>query len=222
MMRSQVPGSKALTTTRVLLLRHAETSAPDRFHGAESDIGLGARGFLQAEAVARRLATEQPSAVVSSAMLRARQTAEPIAAACGRMVTVEPLLHERKMGPLSGVSRDAGLDAYGQAKARWMAGDLAYTHEGGESFEAIRDRALPVFRRLVETCQAGTLVVVSHGVVIRVLLTSILPEYSPAHFDQFAIDNTGINDLRWDGATWSAVALNCRTHLGQEGDDFAW
>ncbi len=52
MMRFDIPGSKTLTT-RVLLLRHAETAAPDRFHGAESDIGLGARGFLQAEAVAR-------------------------------------------------------------------------------------------------------------------------------------------------------------------------
>ena len=27
--------------TRILLLRHAEIAAPDLFHGAESDIGLG-------------------------------------------------------------------------------------------------------------------------------------------------------------------------------------
>jgi len=26
---------------RILLIRHAETQTPDRFHGAESDVGLG-------------------------------------------------------------------------------------------------------------------------------------------------------------------------------------
>ena len=35
------PGNKTLHMKRLLLLRHAETSAPDRFHGAESDVGLG-------------------------------------------------------------------------------------------------------------------------------------------------------------------------------------
>ena len=39
--------------TRLLLARHAETAAPDRFHGAESDIGLSAWGFEQAERLGR-------------------------------------------------------------------------------------------------------------------------------------------------------------------------
>ncbi len=39
--------------TRMLLARHAETAAPDRFHGAESDIGLSEFGVRQA----RRLAS---------------------------------------------------------------------------------------------------------------------------------------------------------------------
>ena len=46
--------------TRVLLLRHAETAAPDRFHGAESDVDLGDRGSRQAEAVAPGLAGDGP------------------------------------------------------------------------------------------------------------------------------------------------------------------
>ena len=41
--------SKAIAGTRILLARHAETAAPDRFHGAESDIGLSAAGARQAE-----------------------------------------------------------------------------------------------------------------------------------------------------------------------------
>jgi hypothetical protein len=48
------------TPTRVLLLRHAETAAPDRFHGAESDIPLGENGRRQAEAAAQGLSQAKP------------------------------------------------------------------------------------------------------------------------------------------------------------------
>src|SRR5262245_674920 len=88
--------------TRVLLLRHAETAEPGRFHGAESDVGLGAWGHRQAELVAAELARLNPSALYCSAMRRARETAEPIARAGGLEPQVIESLHERKMGPLSG------------------------------------------------------------------------------------------------------------------------
>ena len=48
--------SKTLEGTRLLLARHAETAAPDRFHGAESDIGLSAWGARQAELLGQSLA----------------------------------------------------------------------------------------------------------------------------------------------------------------------
>lgn len=205
---------------RVLLLRHAETSAPDLFHGAESDVGLGERGLRQAEAVARFLAAERPDAVFSSAMRRALETARPIAAACDLSLKVESELHERRMGPLSGMSRVEGLDAYHQARTRWAAGETGYTHEGGESFDAIRDRVVPVFQRVTDGSAGKTVAVVAHGVVIRVLLTTLLDGHGPAGFDRFAIDNVAVNDLRRDGARWSAVVLNRR--VVDDLDGFAW
>jgi probable phosphoglycerate mutase len=87
--------------TRVLLLRHAETAAPDLFHGAESDIGLGERGARQVEAIVPLLAAARPALVVSSAMRRAVDTARPIATACSTALQIEPDLHERRRGPLS-------------------------------------------------------------------------------------------------------------------------
>jgi broad specificity phosphatase PhoE len=209
-----------LEETRVLLLRHAETSAPDVFHGAESDVGLGERGRRQAAAAAQVLAAERPMAVYSSAMRRAVDTARPIAEACGLEHRVEPDLHERKIGPMSGKSRDEGLAAYAEAKARWASGQVDFTHEGGESYAEIQARVVPVFRRLAEGASGRTIVVVGHGVVIRVLLSTILPGHGPEHFERFAIDNTAVNDLRWDGARWRAVALNRR--LVAEFETYAW
>ncbi len=141
-------------------------------------------------------------------MLRARQTAEAIALACALTPRIEPDLHERKMGPLSGLARDDALDAYTVAKQRWMAGDVDYSHEGGESYAQIRDRVVPVLKRIVAESVGQTIVVVAHGVVIRVLLGTLLEGHGPADFGTFAIDNTAINDLRWDGSRWRAVALN--------------
>src|SRR3954447_24714101 len=112
MIRPPAPEGKTSGETRVLLLRHAETSAPDRFHGAESDVGLGPAGHLQAEAVARSLQSLHPAALYCSAMRRAVETADPIARACGLVPQVVEALHERRMGPLSGLPREEGWDAY--------------------------------------------------------------------------------------------------------------
>src|SRR5262249_47925122 len=156
---------------------HAETSDPDRFHGAESDVGLGARGTKQAESVAQVIAAQRPDALYCSGLRRAIETADVIARTCGLTACVEPDLHERKMGPLSGVSREEGLKAYLDAKRRWQAGEIDYTHEGGESYGQIRRRAAPVLERLVASSRGRTIVIVAHGVVIRVLLTTILEGY---------------------------------------------
>jgi broad specificity phosphatase PhoE len=195
--------------TRVLLLRHAETAEPARFHGAESDVGLGAQGRVQAEEVARRLAEEHPAAVYSSAMRRARETAEAIAAACGREVRIVAALHERRMGPLSGTIRAETWPLYVRAKERWMAGDLDYTHEGGESYAQIRSRVVPALRALGRRHAGETIVIVAHGVVNRVLLTSVLEEIGPERFDWIAIGYTAVNDLRFARGRWRAVEL-CR------------
>jgi broad specificity phosphatase PhoE len=200
-------GSKMKRETRVLLLRHAETAEPDRFHGAESDVGLGPRGFEQAELVARALAALRPEAIYCSAMRRAAETADAIGRQCGLEPRHIESLHERRMGPLSGRPRADALDAYEEAKRRWTSGALDYTHPGGESYADIRRRAVPAFEALAVRHTGETIVVVAHGVVIRVLVTSLVEGYGPEHFAAIAIPNAVANDLRHDGARWRAESL---------------
>ena len=191
-----------------MLIRHAETSAPDVFHGAESDIGLSDWGQRQAGLLAERLKTQGACAVYCSAMQRAIATARPVAAACGLDLTILPRLHERKIGPLSGLTREDGWSIYAESKKRWIAGELEFTHEGGESFAAIRRRVLPVVEVIAARHRGHTAVVIAHGIVIRVLLLTLLDHLEPADFDRIAIDFASINDLRWDGRRWEAQALN--------------
>jgi broad specificity phosphatase PhoE len=205
-MTRTMPANPENTPARILLLRHAETAAPTLFHGAESDVALGDRGHEQARALAARLAARRPAAVYSSALTRAVQTAQPVAAAAGAPHRVVPALHERRMGPLSGVPREQGWAAYEAARSRWAAGDLDATHEGGESFAQIRDRILPAFRAIAGAHPGETVVVVAHGVVIRVLLISLLDTLTPADFAALPIDFCAVNELHFDGASWRRVA----------------
>lgn len=196
------------TDARILLARHAETSAPDRFHGAESDIGLSDRGREQASQLGRWLAGASPSSLYCSAMRRAVDTASAIGDACGLEPVVIPTLHERRIGPLSGVSREEGWATYAETKSRWIAGDLEAAHPGGESFSDIRRRVVPILEDLAARHRGQTIVVVAHGVVIRVLLTTLVADFSPADFDRIAIDFASVNDLHFDGRTWTAQSLN--------------
>jgi 2,3-bisphosphoglycerate-dependent phosphoglycerate mutase len=109
---------------------------------------------------------------------------------------------------LSGMTLAQGWDAYTGAMDRWKAGDLEAAHEGGESYAQMRDRVVPAFMGLAEGHVDETIVVVAHGVVIRVLLSSLLEGRGPADFEGFGIDFVAINDLRFDGVNWRAEALN--------------
>jgi 2,3-bisphosphoglycerate-dependent phosphoglycerate mutase len=197
-----------LQGTRVLLARHAETADPDRFHGAESDIGLSALGARQAERLGESFKTIGADAIYSSAMRRALDTAIPIGRAC----KLEPIsiaaLHERRIGPLSGLSREDGWSTYAASKTRWIAGDLDHTHEGGESYTDVRRRVVPILQQLTARHSEQTIIIIAHGVVIRVILTSLLAGSHPSEFDRFAIDFASVNDLWFDGEIWTARALN--------------
>jgi len=195
--------------TRVLLLRHGETADPSVFHGAESDVGLSIRGRRQAAAAAATLAPFAPAQVTSSAMLRARETAEPIARACGLPLRVEPALHERAVGALSGTPTNGSDGVWPDTLRRWIEGDTGYAPPGAESFDSIRDRVCPVWARLTEERPGQTQVVVAHGVVCKVLLLTVLHEYTVADWRRMGpIYNVGVTELVWEGERWRAVRIN--------------
>ncbi len=193
----------------VLLLRHAESANPAVFHGAESDVGLSERGRKQADAVAPLLAAYRPSRVVSSAMLRARDTAAPIARACGLDVHIEPMLHERRVGLLSGTPTMEGNGVWPDTLTRWIAGDTGYAPGGAESFDDLRARLLPAWERLTSNADAGPIVVVAHGIVCKVLLLSLLPGYGLADWHRIGpIHNVAISELSRNSSGWTALRIN--------------
>lgn len=192
----------------VWLARHAETAAPTMFHGFESDIDLGAHGHAQSAAAVEWFAERKPTVVISSGMKRAFQTAAPIAAHCNIPHLVEPLLHERRVGPLSRMPRAEADGVWEETTNRWVAGETAYAYPGMESFDELRERTVPAFWRAVEGHPGGRVVIVCHGVVSKVLLLSLLRERGPAHWRTIgSIPNLATSELVPAGEWWDAREL---------------
>jgi probable phosphoglycerate mutase len=190
---------------RILLMRHAEVADPGVFHGAESDIALGAKGHAQARALAAALVDERPELVISSAMRRARETATPIARACGVEHRIEPELHERRVGALRGRPHQDHDGPWPETLRRWMAGDTSYAPQGSESFEDIRDRVRPVWDRVCADLGDRGAAIVAHGVVIRVLLMSVNLGFGPADWHALSSRNAGIYELAGRPGRWEVL-----------------
>jgi 2,3-bisphosphoglycerate-dependent phosphoglycerate mutase len=195
-------------TTRIILLRHAESADPSVFHGSESDIDLSERGVRQAEAIAEELRGFEPAVVVSSAMIRAHKTAAAIARICRAPHEIEADLHERRVGVLSGLPFDHG-GIWSETSRRWAAGETAYAHAGAESYDEVRDRTLPAWRRVVARHSGKRIAIVSHGVVCKVLIASLIPHVN--WVTGGSIKNVALNEVSYEpDGVWRLHRLNWR------------
>ena len=73
---------------------------------------------------------------------------------------------------------------------------MSEQHVGTLRWESLRDMAPGPHD------SGKTVVVVAHGVVNRVLLSSLIESASPSDFARFGIEHVAVNDLRWDGRRW--------------------
>ena len=194
-------------STHLYLLRHAQTADTSKFHGSESDIGLSDWGHGQARRLAKRFAQTPIDAIYSSAMRRAVDTATPIASALGLVLHQVPALHERSMGELAGASRDEFRHVFTDAMIAWMAGDLNFTHPTGESYKAMRRRGVPALTEILDRNDGRKVLVVAHGMLIRVLISSLVPEWPVSKLSEIKIDNCATNEFVWEGGSLKPIRL---------------
>ncbi|HVF75817.1 MAG TPA: histidine phosphatase family protein [Acidimicrobiales bacterium] len=153
---------------RLLLFRHGQSTwnAEGRWQGW-ADPPLSSLGEEQARAAADRLAGSGLTAVVSSDLLRARQTAAIIAERLGLdVLDVEPDLRERNIGDWSGLTTAEIEQGWPGALAAWRAGAFE-SPPNGEAHSDILARVMAVLERL--SVLDGTLLVVTHGGVIHLV-----------------------------------------------------
>ena len=160
---------------RLVLLRHGRTAHNHarRIQG-QLDVALDDVGHAQAAAVAPAMAALAPAVVWVSDLLRTRQTAEPVLAACDRAASYDARLREFHLGERQGLSHEEYAEQHPEEFARFHQGDFDVV-PGGESTEAVRARMVEALTELLASVAPGeTALAVSHGAAIRVATVGLL------------------------------------------------
>ncbi|CAN5374028.1 hypothetical protein BH11PLA2_BH11PLA2_33740 [soil metagenome] len=195
--------------TQVWLLRHAETATPNVFHGAESNIGLSEHGFASSQLMAEWLHACEPDVVVTSAMTRAIQTATPLLQRSQASHHIETELHERRVGVLGGTPFSLVEGLWVDTLNEWTAGNLAYTTPGAESYAEVQTRVVAAWDRVTATFAGKKIVIICHGIVVKILLLTLLPQWEPARWHELGkVENLAVSELVGDAAAgWQSRQL---------------
>lgn len=201
---------------RALLVRHGETLwNREGRHQGRIDIPLSPEGEAQAEALGRRLEGLSLARAVASPLLRARGTAErALGEGRAAMLQLDPGLVEMDHGTWEGqLSRDVDREAADLRRA-WRERPHEVRLPGGETLQEVEARAWP---SLVRACEGldgeGTLLLVTHDGVLRVLLARILG-LPLARVWSFRLAATGVTLVEGDGPDrLQVVRLNDASHL---------
>ena len=164
-----------MSVTRLFLVRHGATNATEegRFSGSTS-AELSDQGRWQASRLGERLATQNITAVYSSPLSRALDTATIISRLCQLEVVTRDGLREIGHGHWEGKTRDEVERQHAVEYAAWEADPFTFAPDGGESGVAVLARALPVIREIVTAHQGEHVLVVSHKATLRLVLSSLL------------------------------------------------
>jgi broad specificity phosphatase PhoE len=217
-------GLTLVTETTILLLRHGQTTANVEgvFRG-RLDLELDDTGRLQAEALAGAVAERGATAVYTSPMKRAMQTAEPIAQRLGVKPFVSEALIDVDFGEWEGKHHTKVAEEYPEIYATWAVRPADVTFPGGESLELVRERVVRGLDEIVHRYEGNTVALVTHRVPCRVLLCHILG-LSLNSFWNIMQDTACLNAFHTSARGWVLQLMNdtCHLrHLGYARQDFA-
>ncbi len=198
-----------------VFVRHGESigNAESRWQG-QSDYALTEKGRAQARALAERWKSENVKfdLILASPLVRAKETAEIIAAAVGANVEFDPVLLERHIGEMEGLTAE-------EVRKRPQPPYITpYDPIGGEGEGdwALFLRAGQALHSLLRR-PPGSYLIVSHGGLLNQLMNAIVgiaPHVDPSGV-RFRFDNTAFARVIYFPFQhrWAIEALNDHAHL---------
>ena len=198
-----------------VFLRHGESigNAESRWQG-QLDYALTERGRAQARALAERWISEAAKfdLIISSPLVRAKETAEIIASALGAKIELDPILLERNIGEMEGLTMEE------VQKIPQPPYITPYDPIGGEGEGdwALFLRAGQALHDLVRR-SPGSYLIVSHGGLLNQLMNAIIgiaPHVDPSGV-RFRFENTAFARVIYFPYQhrWAIDTVNDRAHL---------
>jgi alpha-ribazole phosphatase len=198
---------------RLILARHGKTAynMQGRYQG-QTDVPLSSTGRQQAARLAERLAREEVDAIYASDLQRAWETAAVVSVPHGLSVLAEPRLREMGFGEWEGLTYEEIQQRYPQQLPAWDADPLNVAPPGGETLAQVAARVQSAVDEIARAHADQTVLMVSHGGPLRVLLCLALGSSPWAHW-QFNLDVASVSQLCLHDGGAVLTQLNDTGHL---------
>lgn len=185
------------------------------------DVELAPEGREQADLLGQRLKTYDIEAVYSSDLIRARETADIINKHLNKPRVIDERWQEANFGGMTGLTNDEMREKYGDflEKRATMTEDIPYP-DGGENCRMVFERSFEALKDLTKE-NYENVCVVTHGGVIRALLTGIVgADYAKWLTYGRQLENCSISHILYDEKmkTFHIERLNDFAHF--EGKDY--
>ncbi len=202
-----------MKTTTIYLIRHGQTDWNKKkiFRGRK-DIPLNDRGQQEAEALARHLSDVKFDAVYASPLSRAFETASIVARPHGILVEQENGMIDINYGIWEGLSDTQVKKRFPELYALWHTRPQRVRFPEGESLLMVKRRALASINRLTSEQAGGTVAIVSHRVVTKVVMCAVLGLGNDS-FWKITQDNCAYNIIHITGESATVSVLNDTCHM---------
>ena len=199
--------------SRLLLVRHGDTATdnPERLWG-QTDIALNETGVLQAERLGERLSAESIDEIYSSDLSRAFQSAEIIASRHHLNITTSKKLREIHFGDIEGLTFAEVDRKYPELSRSWSDDNPHLRFPNGESIIELVERVTGFLSEVVLHNRDCTILIVSHGGLLRMLICHILG-LDLKHWKQLCLDRASLNIVDIYPETALLSLLNDVSHL---------
>ena len=198
--------------TEITLARHGETewNVGEIFRG-RVDVELNETGRKQAELLAKYLSEVKIEAIYSSPLKRALRTAEMIANYHQLEVETAPGLIDLDYGKWQGLPHQEVKDKYEELYVKWISHPDKVKMPEGESLSGVRKRAIGVVDEVIAKYE-GTVILVSHRVVNKVLICALLG-LDNSHFWNIRQDTCGITTFTYENGQFILTKHNDTSFL---------
>jgi broad specificity phosphatase PhoE len=197
---------------KLILARHGETAwNVEKIYRGRADVNLDEVGIKQAELLGKYLSNWELEAIYSSPLKRALDTANIIAHYQKVDVHVAEGLIDFDYGKWQSLPEQEAKRLYPTLHNEWHNNPHKVTMPGGESLEDVRKRAIEVVNDVLTKYQ-GSVVLVSHRVVNKVLICSLLG-LDNSHFWNIKQDVGGITIFNYVDGRFVLTRHNDTSHL---------
>ena len=198
--------------TRLVIIRHGESVYNiERRYTGQTDVALTEKGVLQAEITGKYiLENYKIDEIYSSDLIRAVNTAKPIADPLGLEIKTDARLREIYAGKWQGYYFSEVAEIFKEEYEYYKAHKTTARTPGGEGMQDVMKRMHEAVLEIAEANDGKTVLISTHN---GPLMTLEVLVYGIPLNEIYSVANNSITELEYENGSFKAVKFGYNEHL---------